>query len=221
MKERFGIDPQFPLERWSVHEHAEVHEPDLRRVAAERPPRDEVCTLPRRPRSRELVLFAVLGGVPESLATESPSWDAIVRHDPASFDFTGIDMHMIQSTVPRVGLPAPSTVRGDNGIDPVHGREWDTKGDDLQFACTFALPSPKTCSPQDASCDCALAEKNPPLCGATLGEQLRSKAYPSIRPLRVAQALGSRGVIGSICAGGGCDATMKTLATRLAPRLAR
>lgn len=249
MKERFGIDPQYPLSRYvtgftsaRVPDRASEHPTTMQSsgarmiasytdapkctnpiFAASLPgaPGDELCNLPRGPRSRELVLFAVLGGVPEALATESPDWNAILGRDPAKYDLTGIDLHMVQSTAPRAGLEAPSAVRGDNGSDPVHGREWDTTGDDLQYACTFALPAPRTCAVQDASCDCAIADRNPPLCGATLGEQLRAKAYPSIRPLRVAQALGQRAVIGSICASGGYDATMKTLAARLAPRLAR
>ncbi len=249
MKERFGIDPQYPVSRYVTgftspkvpdrkSEHPTTTQSSGARMigpytdapactnpifAASLPgaPDDELCALPRGPRSRELVLFAVLGGVPEALATESPDWNAILGRDPAKYDLTGIDLHMVQSTAPRAGLQAPSAVRGDNGSDPVHGREWETSGDDLQYACTFALPAPKTCAAQDASCDCALADRNPPLCGATLGEQLRAKAYPSIRPFRVAQALGQRAVIGSICAGGGYDATMKALATRLAPRLAR
>lgn len=128
---------------------------------------------------------------------------------------------MLQSTTPRAGLAAPSDTRGDNGADPVHGREWKTGDDDLQFACTFALPATRVCAASDPSCDCA-GTKNPPVCGATSGEQLRGKAYPTIRELRVAKELGDRGVAGSICAADaalGYAATMSVLADRLAPRL--
>jgi hypothetical protein len=184
-------------------------------------PEEELCNLPRGPRSRELVVFAVLGGVPESLATATPSWMAIVGADPERYNLAGIDPHMRQSIFPRAGLQPPSTTPGDNGSDPVHGREWDTRGDDLQYACTFPLATPRQCSENDPSCDCAIPGSNPPLCSVTPGQQLRGKAYPSIRPLRVAQGLGPRGIVGSICAGSGYDATLRTLADRLATRLAQ
>lgn len=109
----------------------------------------------------------------------------------------------------------------DNGTDPVHGREFTTNGDDLQYACTFALPQTRQCMAQDPSCDCALAEKNPPLCGVTLGEQLRGKAYPTHRPLRVVRGLGERGVVGSICSTTNYEATMNVIAARIGPKLAR
>src|SRR5262249_18188210 len=78
-------------------------------------------------------------------------------------------------------------------------REWDTLGSDLQYACTFALPAEKDCTDPRfmGACDCTAAGPNPPLCnGAT---QIRGKAYPSIRELSVARALGARAVVASIC----------------------
>ena len=248
MKERFGIDPQFPIRRY-VDGFSEAKVPDragehaIQRSGA-RPviesylgkpnctnpifaaslpssSTDELCNLPRGSRSRELVVFAVLGGVPELLVSENPYWRAIVGNDPDNFDYAGMDPHMIPSIAPRAGLQAPSAPRGDNGNDPVHGREWDTKKGDLQFACTFPLATPRTCTESDSSCDCSPASAlNPPLCGATPGEQVRGKAYPTHRPLRVVKALGNRGVFGSICAASGYDATMNALAKRLASRLA-
>ena len=103
----------------------------------------------------------------------------------------------------------------------MHGREWDTGADDLQYACTFDLPVPRTCTGQDASCDCA-GPKNPPLCGQALGAQTKGKSYPTPRELRVARALGDRGIVGSICPTNpttGYAGTMTTLADRLAPRI--
>lgn len=137
--------------------------------------------------------------------------------------FMGLDSHMITSTVPRPGLPAPSATRGDNGTDPTHGREYTTGGGDLQYACTFALPAPRTCSPADPSCECGGA-LNPPLCGATPGQQLRAKAYPTLRWLSVARALGDRAVIGSIypvAPAAGYEETMNATAARIGPKLAK
>lgn len=254
MKERFGIDPQFPLSRYvnaltkvrvpNIADEHDVKDLGSRReigpyragaasctnplFAAKLPTSagDELCKLPVGPRDKDLVLFAVIGGVPSSLvsATGTPtSWNAVLGADPESFDFSGIDPHMVQSTVPRPGLPAPSNTKGDNGTDPVHGREWSTGDDDLQYACTFALPTARTCTAQDPSCDCA-GTKNPPLCGATTGQQLKAKSYPTPRELSVARALGDRGVVGSICpasAANAYDATMDAIAARVGPKLVK
>ncbi len=173
MKERFGIDPQFPISRYVdgftkqgapkrdgehiVKPRADGRGSDISPYigdanctnplfAASLPGSagDELCNLSKGPRGKELVVFAVIGGVPENLATATPDWNKIVGLDPARFDFTGLDPHMIQATGSRPGLPAPTSARGDNGADPVHGREWDTGGSDLQYACTFQLPTPRT-----------------------------------------------------------------------------
>ncbi len=247
MKERFGIDPQFPLSRYvngftkqrvpnRVAEHTvsgTTISPYLENnanctnplFAATLPskPGDELCNLAQGPRGKDLVVFALIGGVPEVLAGANPDWTKILGANPAGYDYNGQDPHMIPSRGARAGLPSPTSTRGDNGTDPVHGREWDTGGNDLQFACTFALPTPRTCTAQDTSCDCADA-KNPPLCGATLGEQVRGKAYPTTRELRLVKELGDRGIAGSICPTNsalGFAGTMNTIADRLAPRLTK
>jgi len=172
---------------------------------------DELCNLPAGIRSPDLVFFAVVGGVPPELLHFDPNdpeksrivdedWTKILGSKPEAYDFTGIDPHMVQSRLPRPGLPAPSAERGNNGTDAYHGREWDTANRDLQYACTFALQSPRACSIGDNSCDCADPARNPPLCGTALGVQVRAKAYPTIREFMVARALGEQGVIASLCA---------------------
>src|SRR5690606_6341232 len=73
-------------------------------------PNDELCALVRGPRSRELVLFAVIGGVPDHLVRGGvASWTAVLGNDPDAYDEGGIDPHMIASTTPRPGLAPPST----------------------------------------------------------------------------------------------------------------
>jgi hypothetical protein len=247
MKERFGIDPQFPLSRYvdgfskSVvpnrkSEHATRIGVNGRReidpyagvtscqnpiFASDLPsgPDEELCARARGPRSRELVLIAVVGGLPEELATASPDWIRILGRDPDGYDLAGIDPHMIQSVEPRAGLGGAGAPLGNNGTDPAHGREWQTAGEDLEYACTFALDAPREC-PIDGVCDCGPNEaRNPPLCSKP-GVQIRDKAYPTTRPLRVARALGERALVGSVCAPS-YDATMKLVSTRLAPRLTR
>jgi hypothetical protein len=254
MKERFGVDPQYPIARYVdgfsrsvVPDRTSEHVIEPRAVGSREiadysgvprctnpifaeslpSPGEELCNRPRGPRSRELVLLTVIGGAPEGLVKNGPDWAKILGRDPDAYDYDGIDTHMIQSVVPRPGLPGPSATRGDNGSDPIHGREFDTNHADLQYACTFELSSPRTCVENDPSCDCPPdgipfldGIINPPLCGAQPGQQIRAKAYPSPRPFRVARGLGERGVVGSVCSQT-FDDTLTSLALRLAPRLAR
>jgi hypothetical protein len=172
MKERYGIDPQYPISRYvdgltkslvpnREGEHtrtgtttgaykgtATCTNPLF--AAALPDPGGELCNLAKGPRGKDLVVFALIGGVPESFAGATPSWQKILGTDPGAFDYQGIDPHMIQSATPRPGLPPPSATRGDLGTDPIHGREWDTAANDLQYACTFTLPTPRNCAAWEA-----------------------------------------------------------------------
>ena len=170
----------------------------------------ELCKLPKGARAADNVFFAVIGGVPQKLLHFDPAdadrsvlseadWQKIIGKDPERHDTTGIDPHMMQSTTQRPGLPSPSATPGDDGADPVHGREWDTHGRDLQYACTFPLAVQKDCAKNPDTCDCD-GTQNPPLCASGNGKtQTRAKAYPTIRELRVAHALGKQGVVASLC----------------------
>jgi hypothetical protein len=119
------------------------------------------------------------------------------------------DMHMVESIQPRPGLAGPES---DRNADPIHGHEWEPAKDpaqpnaDLQYACTFDLPSPKTCT-EPLDCDCfgpQLDDVRNPICQNAAGEytaqQLRAKAYPGTRILQVMQGIGDQAVLGSICA---------------------
>ncbi|HVJ89636.1 MAG TPA: hypothetical protein VM580_07510, partial [Labilithrix sp.] len=244
MKERYGIDPQYPIRRYidgftkfkvpdRSTEHVTKTAANGRRdiagytstgkctnplFAAKLPrnPGDELCDIPRSTRSPDLVFFAVVGGVPNKLLHFDPNdpeasrinsedWVKILGRDPGNYNYEGIDPHMIQSVEPRtgVGLTVGNDVRGDNGSDPVHGREWNTAKGDLQYACTFRLPlkMERVCAQADNSCDCipnsGLA---PPLCdSADPNRQVRAKAYPTIREFQVVRALGDQGIISSLC----------------------
>ena len=180
----------------------------------------ELCKLPDGPRGAGLVYYLAIGGVPWELLAVDPfntsaplksslgeqDWTRILGRDPATYQSDGIDPHMIESTLPRTGLPPPSA---NDASDPIHGREWNTHdspvGIDLQYACTFPLTTPKDCTdPLFApACDCqgdAVKPDGPPLCdpqNRTI--QVRGKAYPTIRELRVVKGLGPQGVVASIC----------------------
>ena len=179
-----------------------------------------LCQLKAGSRTPDLVFYALIGGVPRALLEDvngnskidltSADWTRIVGKDPAHYLFDGIDPHMIESTAPRQGLQAPGTTYS-LGSDPDNGREYNTltsaAGIDLQYACTFDLPQPKDCTSaaNAGACDCsgpaASAASGPPLCStSTRTTQIKGKAYPTIRELRVAQGLGAQSVVASLCA---------------------
>lgn len=233
MKKRFGVDPQFPIQRYvdaltaskvprRDSEHANgryVGTADCTNplFAAQLPtkPNDELCKLARGPRSKDQVLFALIGGVPNTLlpgkgTNAEIDWTKILGKAPERWDDTGIDPHMIVSIDPRSGLPGPGAA---NDADPVNGRDWSTMGGDLQYACTFPLvdfapdgttkPSSRTCVVGDRACDCLGPKGEPtdsPLCDPKQkGVQVRGKAYPTRRELMVAKELGDRAVVASLC----------------------
>jgi hypothetical protein len=241
MKERYGVDPQYPVERYSrglsnPHVPASAEEHDARGAyqvgggsctnplfAAAIPAsladakNGDLCHLAAGTRTAGSVYFAIIGGVPNQLLhfdakssdkskLSDDDWVKIMGKDPSRFDHTGIDAHMWQAIAanegPRAGLPPPSDESGDDGSDPVMGREWDTLGADLQFACTFPLDAQRSCTKGQDDCDCN-GEQSPPLCGADGNTpsrtQTRGKAYPTIRELRVARALGDQGIAASLC----------------------
>ncbi|HEY1958549.1 MAG TPA: hypothetical protein VGH28_23185 [Polyangiaceae bacterium] len=153
---------------------------------------DTLCNLPYGSRTQDLIFYALIGGVPSDLVGD---WTKILGADPEHGDLSGIDPRMIESTAPRAGLPSPTS--------GAPNREWNTLESsahiDLQYACTFDLPSPRVCAPEDTSCDCASPTPDgSPLCNGTT--QIKGKAYPTIRELRVAKGLGVQAVVGSLCA---------------------
>jgi hypothetical protein len=236
MKQRFGVDPQFPVSRYvDALTKPRVPLRDLEHDAsggyapragctnplfAARLPTgagEELCKLPRGPRSPSLVYFAVIGGVPNTLLTDEVSaggtveqkldWTKILGRDPSRWDETGIDPHMLQSSRSRPGL-SPASASDDD--DPVHGREWTTGGQDLQFACTFdlyerdasgaAVPVRRACRAEERGlCDCN-GTKDTPLCAPDdRNVQVKGKAYPTRRQLMVAKELDAQGIVASLC----------------------
>ena len=247
MKRRYGMNPQFPVQRY-IDALSSATVPDRRgehRASDDGPLEDlyvgrkncsnpvfatalptdgnaDLCHLARGPRTADMVFFTIIGGVPWQLLTSDPAsasapfkksleradWVRLVGNDPATYQTDGIDPHMIESIAPRAGIAC--VAGAPNDCDPMHGREWNTLtskvGLDLQYACTFPLPVPRDCTklPAGGTCDCG-ASFTGPLCAPNPADQnnltlqVRGKAYPTIRELRVAQGLGAQGVVGSIC----------------------
>lgn len=145
-------------------------------------------------------MFGVIVGAAGPDLVPAPDWTKLLGKDPKAYDVTGIDPHMLPSTEPRAGLTGADLPLGDNGTDPIHGREWRTGKSDLELACSFELPQPRACTSALVSCECINPSSNPPLCGgAGNHSQVRAKATPGVRELLVAKALAQRAVVGSVC----------------------
>jgi hypothetical protein len=241
MKQKYGIDLQFPISRYvtgltspSVPNRdgeypagkanyvgdAKCMNPLFAKGLPDGSENDanKLCNLQRGPRTKDLIFYAHIGGVPSRLLHFKPNdpaastltdadWTSILGKDTEHYDYSGIDPHMIEDFAPRPGLPPPSSA--DNA-DPDNGREWVTnagQGVDRQFACTFALPGAGRDCTQAANqqiCDCPTApgtphDQVPPLCDASTTRQIRAKAYPTIREILLARKLGTQGILSSIC----------------------
>jgi len=142
-------------------------------------------------------------------------WPAILGNPQA--DVPPGDPFMRESTGERSGDNPfiEASIETSSSLDPqanpINGHEQVTFEHDLQYACTFPLPEPVECdaavADSGAGCDCFAEEtaSNRPLCqppggGEASTTQYYGKAYPALRPLAVAKALGRRTVLGSVCA---------------------
>lgn len=255
MKQRFGVDPQYPLKRYVAGFSAPVvphrlgeHDAGGNYIgetnglsgctnplfaktlpssalaltdatslsAADKAGKLDWCKLPRGDRDAGLVFLAVVGGVPNELLHFNPEsreaselseedWTKIVGKDLATYDDTGLDVRMLQSTSPRAGRrdAAPDAPSSDP-LNKDH-RDWNTGGADLQYACTFPLPQDMQRVRTNAnaeSFDC-LTNSDAPLCNGDKTSanrtQVRGKAYPTLRELGVARLLGPQGIAASLC----------------------
>jgi hypothetical protein len=157
---------------------------------------------------------------------------AITMSSAPSYDYSNIDPHMIEDYRDRtVSYPFPVDSSKTGPLVPAdaatgtsfNGREWVTDQQhsdagagagghvqpvDLQYACTFPLPTPRDCSQQVnlGACDCPATATGlshaqvPSVCddqNPTL--QISAKAYPTIRELLVARLMGDRGIVSSLC----------------------
>ncbi|MFO0670497.1 MAG: hypothetical protein U0235_12860 [Polyangiaceae bacterium] len=174
MKRRFGVDPRYPVERyvrslreWTVPsrddewtdfayvgneaDHARCTNPLFADQIPSEPGQD-LCGLSRGRRTPDDVVLLAIGGAPWQLLSTSltisrrafsgatcerrstpRSWRRLLGDGPRR---DGQHPLMRPSIVPRAGVSA----------DDAHGAEWNTLGNDLQYACTVPLPSPRDCS---------------------------------------------------------------------------
>jgi hypothetical protein len=144
-------------------------------------------------------------------ASAFSTWDVILG-DPAK-NVKPLDPLMIEQVQARTGKNpitgdpvAPSSMPNTN---PINGHEWTiTNNDDLQYACIFPLlpGTERDCTDGNlTACDCSDKTNDNPLCQVDPANmnsptlQVRAKGYPGIRPLQVLRALGSQGIVASVC----------------------
>jgi len=225
-KRRFGLDLLYPTQRYIDG----LTKDTVPNRAGHQVPNPLFAAPPGElPRGKNLVLLAGIVGVPwQDIATpESLSgpgltyltadelkregrWDVIL----GGKNGTGpTDPLMRESVTPRSGenpiigamLTPPSAGELTN---PINGHEQNVvENDDLQYACIFELPAPRTCdSSTDSSCDCTAKESayDRPLCSypngpSNDGLQHAAKAYPGVRELDVLRGVGENAIVASIC----------------------
>ena len=217
-KRRFGIDFLYPIDRYTAaltsatiptRDGTMVPNP----IFTDLDPNDDVTAV----RDPGLVVIAGIVGVPWQDLARDPSnlslgyksaeelaqpingggdsWSVILG-DPANY-IAPTDPHMIESILPRPGLPGPTSAAN---ADPIHGHEYTIDNNDLQYACVFDLPKPRDCSVQGINgCDCNAGNDNPLCYETTKTLQVRAKAYPGLRELSLLKSVGTQGVVASIC----------------------
>jgi hypothetical protein len=150
-------------------------------------------------------------------------WSTIYGDDSANI--VPADVHMVESVVPRAGLPGPTAA---TNADSINGHEYTTAFQDLEYACTYRLPASRACACNPGSTDyAACVYKNPndccnltytadgrggpggtfskPLCNGNSQES--AKAYPGLREIAVlhdyalltAGAAPGNSIVASIC----------------------
>ena len=134
-------------------------------------------------------------------------WDMIYGDD--NENIAPKDVHMVESVVPRAGLPGPTSAVN---ADQFNGHEYNTAREDLEYACIYPLTTPRPCActagttyggckylhPNDC-CDLSYpadanggpgADFDKPLCqnpagGAPEATQHSAKGYPGLREVAV------------------------------------
>lgn len=224
-KRRFGVDFLYPVQRYV----------DGLTQATVKNRRGELVPNPLfsapsggRVRQKSQVLLAGIVGVPwqDVASSDSLKDPSVIRYLSAreleeqnrwpwllpTAGAPAEDPLMRESVLPRSGThPASGAalVPPDGpGTHPVNGHEWNTEGEDLQYACIYPLAQPRDCKAASGDCDCTnVAAGDPskkPLCqdpvtGQYGSTQYFAKAYPGTRQLEVLKGVGENSIVASIC----------------------
>lgn len=219
-KRRFGMDLLYPVERY------------IQGLTADKVPnrKGELVDNPLFASGREksLVLLAGIVGVPwQDVSTkeswtgdgltyltaeqlrEEGRWDVILGNGSGPTDPLMRESFAERSGPhPLIDAPVAPSSSPNRTQNPINGHEQAIpKKDDLQYACTFQLSTPRTCdASNEARCDCNADEhdNHRSLCTypngpGTDGTQVAGKAYPGIRTLEVLRGIGENAIVASIC----------------------
>ncbi|NUO47401.1 MAG: hypothetical protein HOV80_00945 [Polyangiaceae bacterium] len=200
-KRRYGVDFQYPLERYTNALSLSTIDPAVSSLAPSGGGVPNPLFAGGRP-SAFVSLTAIVGVPWQDLATnpndpQSPNKTTSEMEADGSWGWLveGGDPFMIESVAARSGSnPATgASVSTDNAING--GDRTAIQGDELQYTCIFGLEEAEEFGGPcgeciDASCD-------DPLCNLTT--QVAAKANPGVRQLKVVRSLGDRGIAGSIC----------------------
>ena len=237
-RQRFGFDLLYPTSRYvdaltsptlTLQSDGLTRVPNpLYRVTGGQPPRDPAN-----------VFLAGIVGVPWQDIADDASlagaglkylsadelnargrWPMLLGEPSASPPVPPGDPFMRVSVAPRSGMnpitrdPIVPPSSSDPTASPINGHEQNVpNGNDLQYACTFPLTTPRACAPGANACDCSADKQgslanvtaaNSPLCqpvagGTPSAEQHFAKAYPGTRELQVLKDLKGQAIVASIC----------------------
>jgi hypothetical protein len=203
-KRRYGVDFLFPVERYTNALSQQMIAPDAPDLAVG-PSGGVPNPLFAGGRAPEFVSLTAVVGVPwQDLVIDPTNPDSRLKlTSEMEYDGTwsllveGGDPFMIESVAHRSGVN-PITGESPSGPNAINGADRNVPlNDDLQYACTFALPTPQ---PEGGDCgsDCAEDPQcDDPICDGST--QIGAKAYPGLRHLELVRSLGDRGIAGSIC----------------------
>lgn len=217
-KRRFGVNLLYPIERYRTALTSAL----VPNRAGELVPNP----LFGPQRNPSLISFALIAGVPWQDISPNPPGDqptylsaaelaaegrwSLILGDPANGVLPG-DPLLRETPLEREGLSplvgasiVPSTST-DPSANPANGHEQvNVDNSDLQYSCIFELPQPIACSAPQCDCSQENQDRNRPLCNPPGGgpagtTQYYAGAYPPLRQLELARALGEQSVLGSIC----------------------
>ncbi len=166
---------------------------------------------------REAEFKAAGQQAPGGVTTTTSLWDIILGDpigkpgsaDPKDQPKESLDPLMRESVGPRTGTsPVIGKPVAAGQANPANGTEYawpsGSSTDDLQYACIFQLPVPRSCDEGNTNCDCFDFEtplcRNPQTGAWAQDTQYFAKAYPSLRELAVLKGIGEQAIVSSICA---------------------
>ena len=234
-RRRFGFDLLYPVERYSNG----LTNPKISNRLGQLVDNPLLAARDGKgPRSATLVSVSVIVGAPwQDLATVSSlvagqpleyldgaslaskgRWPLLLgnpgTNQPPSDPFMRESVAQRSGTNPLTQSPIVPATSQNPVQSPINGHEQNIPDlNDLQYACSFPLPTPHVCLASDTTCDCSpdknnltteVVANNSPLCqppagGAASTTQYYGKGYPGTRELSFAQLLGERALAGSIC----------------------